>query len=72
MKEILTAEEIVNARIAVGMSQQQVADALHISLRPYQYIEAGERNMARNTRYLFWLAVEKKQQFDEFLLTLRS
>ena len=32
------------ARQRTGMTQQQVADILEISLRYYQHIEAGQRN----------------------------
>lgn len=37
-------ETLRNARKAAGMTQQQVADKLGISLRYYQQIEAGDRN----------------------------
>ena len=31
------------ARLSAGLTQQQLADKLHISLRYYKSIEAGER-----------------------------
>lgn len=37
-------ENLKAARKAAGMTQQQTADAVGISLRHYQNIEAGERN----------------------------
>ena len=36
-------ETLKNARQAAGMTQQQIADLLGISLRYYQNIEAGTR-----------------------------
>lgn len=36
-------EKLKNARIAKGMTQQQVADHLGICLRFYQNIESGKR-----------------------------
>lgn len=36
-------ENLKSARKAKGMTQQQMADALGISLRYYQQIEAGDR-----------------------------
>lgn len=36
-------KNLKHARINAGMTQQQVADKLEISLRYYQKIEAGER-----------------------------
>lgn len=36
-------ENLKNARKAAGITQQQMADKLDISLRYYQNIEAGER-----------------------------
>lgn len=36
-------EKLKAARQAKGMTQQQIADALEISLRYYQQIEAGDR-----------------------------
>lgn len=36
-------ENLKNARKKAGMTQQQVADILGISLRYYQNIEAGDR-----------------------------
>lgn len=36
-------EKLKAARKAAGMTQQQVADQLNISLRYYQQIEAGDR-----------------------------
>ena len=30
-----------NARLKAGMTQQQVADYLHVSLRHYKFMEAG-------------------------------
>ena len=36
-------ENLKNARKAAGMTQQQMADKLDISLRYYQNIEAGDR-----------------------------
>lgn len=36
-------ENLKHARQKAGMTQQQVADKLEISLRHYQFIESGER-----------------------------
>lgn len=36
-------EKLKAARQAKGMTQQQIADTLEISLRYYQQIEAGDR-----------------------------
>lgn len=36
------AERLKKARIAAGLTQQQLADALEITLRNYQRYEAGE------------------------------
>lgn len=36
-------ENLKNARKAAGLTQQQMADKLGISLRYYQQIEAGDR-----------------------------
>lgn len=35
-------ENLKKARQAAGMTQQQMADRLHVSLRHYKYIEAGK------------------------------
>lgn len=35
-------ETLKNARKSAGMTQQQMADYLHISLRHYQRIESGD------------------------------
>lgn len=40
----MTREVLKNARQQAGMTQQQLADLLGISLRYYQNIEAGTRN----------------------------
>ena len=37
-------ENLKSARKSAGMTQQQTADALGITLRYYQSIESGERN----------------------------
>lgn len=34
-------ENLKNARKAAGMTQQQVADYLHVSKRHYQFMESG-------------------------------
>ena len=39
----MARETLKNARQAAGMTQQQIADLLGISLRYYQNIEAGTR-----------------------------
>ena len=39
----MARERLREARKAAGMTQQQVADRLGISLRYYQNIEAGDR-----------------------------
>lgn len=39
----MTRENLKNARKAAGMTQQQMADKLGISLVYYQKIEAGDR-----------------------------
>ena len=39
----MARENLKRARNGAGMTQQQVADALGISLRYYQNIEAGDR-----------------------------
>lgn len=39
----MARENLKNARQQAGMTQQQVADCLKISLRYYQNIEAGTR-----------------------------
>lgn len=39
----MSRENLKKARQAAGMTQQQVADKLGISLRYYQQIEAGDR-----------------------------
>ena len=39
----MARERLRSARKARGMTQQQVADALGVSLRYYQNIEAGDR-----------------------------
>lgn len=39
----MTRKNLKEARIAKGMTQQQVAERLEISLRYYQQIEAGDR-----------------------------
>lgn len=36
-------ENLKSARLAVGMTQQQMADKLNIGLRYYQHIEKGDR-----------------------------
>ena len=36
-------EQLKQARKQVGMTQQQMAEKLEISLRYYQHIEAGQR-----------------------------
>lgn len=36
-------KELKNARQKAGITQQQMADMLEISLRYYQFIESGER-----------------------------
>ena len=40
-------ENLKNARKAAGMTQQQMADRLDISLRQYQRIEEGDSNMRK-------------------------
>lgn len=40
---ILMRKNLKEARKKAGMTQQQVADKLEISLRYYQFIESGER-----------------------------
>ncbi len=37
------SEEIQRSRIKLGMTQEQTAEALSISTRWFQYIEAGKR-----------------------------
>lgn len=37
-------ENLKKARREAGLTQQQVADKLEISLRYYRFIESGERN----------------------------
>ena len=37
-------ETLKNARQKAGMTQQQMADRLNVSLRYYQNLEAGDRN----------------------------
>ena len=39
----MVRENLKKARRAAGMTQQQMADRLEISLRHYQFIEAGKR-----------------------------
>lgn len=39
----MTRKNLKEARIAKGMTQQQMAERLRISLRYYQHIEAGDR-----------------------------
>lgn len=39
----MAREKLKAARVAKGMTQQQVADELGISLRYYQKVEAGDR-----------------------------
>lgn len=39
----MAREKLKAARVAAGMTQQQVADELGISLRHYQEIEAGKQ-----------------------------
>ena len=39
----MARENLKKARAAAGMTQQQVADLLGISLRYYQNVEAGDR-----------------------------
>ncbi len=36
-------KNLKQARLNAGMTQQQIADKLHISLRYYKSIEAGDR-----------------------------
>lgn len=36
-------ENLKKARLAAGMTQQQIAEKLGISLRYYQHIESGQR-----------------------------
>lgn len=38
-----------NRRIALGMTQQEVADAAHIQLRQYQRFEADERDISSSS-----------------------
>jgi transcriptional regulator with XRE-family HTH domain len=38
-----------SARMALGLTQGQLADALLISLRAVQYMESGERSITRRT-----------------------
>lgn len=40
----MAREMLKDARHAAGMTQQQVADHVGISLRYYQNLEAGDRN----------------------------
>lgn len=40
----MAREVLKNARIKLGLTQQQMADKLGICLRYYQNIEAGERD----------------------------
>lgn len=47
-------ENLRNARKAAGMTQQQIADELEISLRYYQQIEAGDRT----GDFQIWDAIE--------------
>lgn len=39
----MARENLKKARREAGMTQQQMADKLEISLRHYQFIESGER-----------------------------
>jgi DNA-binding transcriptional regulator YiaG len=70
----LSPSEVAAAREKAGMTQQQAADLLHITIRPYQRFETvskGRSDMSNQTRFLFWLAVENNQKYREFLFTLR-
>lgn len=40
------SEIIKQRRIELGLSQQQVADAASINIRPYQKFESGERKIS--------------------------
>ena len=37
-------QNLKNARLNAKMTQQSVADEIHVSLRYYQQLEAGDRN----------------------------
>ncbi len=45
----MNKDDLKAIRIGLGMTQTQLADALHIGLRAVQYLEAGERNITDRT-----------------------
>lgn len=44
--EIFNHEYLKRQRIALGMTQQAVADAVGIHIRQYQRLESGEKSMS--------------------------
>lgn len=44
MNNNMSRENLKQARINAGLTQNQIAEKLNISLRYYQMIEAGQRN----------------------------
>lgn len=62
----MARENLRRARLAKGVTQQQVADALGISLRYYQKIEKGDRT----GDFEIWDALE--DMFGEHQRALRE
>lgn len=60
----MSREKLRQARKNIGMTQQQMADKLGISLRYYQQIEAGDRN----GDYEIWDTLEDITNFHQKIL----
>ncbi len=66
MKENLIRKNLKEARQAKGMTQQEVADCLDISIRYYQFLEQG----ARTGDFVIWDSLE--DLFNVHQRTLRE
>ncbi len=60
----MARERLKEARQKAGMTQQQIADKLGISLRYYRFIESGERN----GDFKLWDALEDLFEIHQRLL----
>lgn len=55
-----TPQQIKEARLDAGLTQQQCADLVHVNIRSWQKWESGERPMNLAAWELFNLKVRKK------------